>query len=363
MRKPLTLFSKRFSAFKKIRRGYYSLFLLTFFYSLSFFLPLLVNNKALMIFYKEKYYFPAFQDLLSPFYSFKELEASLFNQKDSENRPLLGEPDYRKLKKTFKDPSERNRIILPPYPYSPVEHLLEEISGSPPTAPDSRHFFGTDGQGRDVFARLVYGFRISMTFALWVTLCSFFMGTVIGAALGYFGRWVDLFGVRCIEIFSGIPFLYMTMILSSFLQPSFIMLSTLVILMGGWIGIAYYMRGEFYREKAKEYVLSAKALGAGHSRIMFRHILPNAMTPLITFFPFALVGNIGALVSLDFMGLGLKAPTPSWGELLNQGAGDIQYWWLVTFPLSALFLTLLMITFIGESLRDAFDPKPAAMIQ
>lgn len=363
MEKPQILFLKRFSSFKKIRRGYYSLFLLTFFYLLSFILPLLVNNKAVMICYEGNYYFPAFLDLLSPFYAFKELEASFFSQKDKENHPLLGEPDYRKLKKSFEDSGKGDWLVLPLYPYSPVEHLLEEIQGSPPTAPDSKHFFGTDGQGRDVFARLVYGFRISMTFALWVTLCSFFMGTVLGATLGYFGRWIDLFGVRCIEIFSGIPFLYMTMILSSFLQPSFIMLSTLVILMGGWIGIAYYMRGEFYREKAKEYVLSAKALGAGNARIMFKHILPNAMTPLITFFPFALVGNIGALVSLDFMGLGLKAPTPSWGELLNQGAGDIQYWWLVTFPLSALFLTLLMITFIGESLRDAFDPKPAAMIQ
>jgi microcin C transport system permease protein len=231
---------------------------------------------------------------------------------------------------------------------------------------------GTDDRARDVFARLAYGFNVSLTFALLVLVLSEGFGVIVGALLGYYGGKVDILGLRLIEIWSSLPFLYTIIIVSSIvvpiyiagrsivLQPSFWLLIGILVLFS-WMGITYYVRGEFYREKAKDYVGAAIAMGVSDLSIMLRHILPNSLTPVISFAPFTVVANISALVALDFLGFGLPAPTPSWGELIGQGldylSGTESKWWLVVSPLSIFFLTLLLIVFIGEAVREAFDPR------
>jgi microcin C transport system permease protein len=207
-----------------------------------------------------------------------------------------------------------------------------------------------------VFARLAYGFRLSLLFGLGVVTGSYTLGITAGAVLGYFGGRVDMFGQRFVEIWAGVPFLYTVIIISSIVKPNLV---TLVILLAlfGWIGISAYVRGEFYREKARDYVAAAVASGESNVSIMFRHILPNALTPVITFAPFALVSAIIGLVSLDFLGFGVRPPTASWGELVKQGRDNIFEWHLVMFPLGAMFCTLIMVVFIGEAVREAFDPK------
>ena len=249
-------------------------------------------------------------------------------------------------------------MILAPYEYGPIENLLAELDGPPPHKPSWEHWLGTDNRGRDVFARLVYGFWYSLTFALGVIGTSYCIGVFVGACFGFFGGRVDMYGQRLVEIWASLPFLYTVMILSNILQPSLWILILLVAIFS-WVGISYYMRGEFYREKSRDYVSAAIAQGESRASIMFRHILPNALTPIISFAPFALVGAITAIVSLDFLGLGLPAPTPSWGELMSQGldsltSGDYH---LVLSPVVALNLTLLGVVFIGEAVREAFDPK------
>lgn len=335
----VSIFRKRMRKFRTIKRGYYSFVLLLVLYSLSFLLPILVNNKPLWVRYEGKTYFP-----LTSFY-----QSNVFGEEGSE------EPNYRKLQKILAE-NGKGRVVMPPYPYHPNESLLE-LPGEPPHAPSGEHFCGTDNRGRDVFARLLYGFRISISFALITTLVAYTVGITIGALLGYYGGRFDITVQRLIEIWSSMPFLYTMIIISSILQPNFILL-VFVLTLFGWMGMTYYVRGEFYREKAKDYVAAAIALGANNRQVIFRHILPNALTPVVSFAPFAVVGYIGALVSLDFLGFGLAPPTPSWGQLVQQGMDEItNAWWLVLTPLSALFFTLLMVTFIGEAVREAFDPK------
>ena len=227
---------------------------------------------------------------------------------------------------------------------------------------------GTDDRGRDVLVRLAYGFNISLTFALFVLLFADGVGIVVGAALGFISGKLDLLGQRLIEVWSSLPFLYTIIIVSSIivpiyvpgrlqvLQPSFWLL-IFILAAFEWMGITYYIRGEFYREKAKDYVGAAIVTGVSEPAIMFRHILPNSLTPVISFAPFTIVANISALVALDFLGFGLPAPTPSWGELIGQGMENLTKWWLVFFPLGVMFLTLLLVVFIGEAAREAFDPK------
>jgi microcin C transport system permease protein len=215
---------------------------------------------------------------------------------------------------------------------------------------------GTDDRARDVFSRLVYGFNISISFALVVIAFAYTVGIAIGAMLGFFGGLFDITVQRLIEIWSTLPFLYVMIILSSIVQPNFILL-TLILTAFGWMGITYYIRGEFYREKARDYVSAAVAMGAKNRKIIFKHILPNSLTPVISFAPFVIVADISALVALDFLGFGLPPPTPSWGQLISQGMSNIEYWWLVACPLAAIFFTLLSIVFIGEAIREAFDPK------
>jgi len=187
---------------------------------------------------------------------------------------------------------------------------------------------------------------------------------LIGALLGYYGGKIDIIGLRLIEVFSLVPFLFLIMILVSFIKPSFSFLAFMLVIFGGWIGITYYIRAEFFREKAKDYVAAAIAMGASDFKVMFKHILPNALVPIITFAPFAIIGTISSLVGLDFLGFGLRPPTPSWGELISQGISeDISNWWLIVTPLAIMFFTLTTVTFIGEGVRQAFDPRDYAKLQ
>lgn len=361
-----SIFQKRIKNFKKLRRGYYSLLILIGLYFLSFFNPILVNNKALAISYEGNMYFPAFGDLFGGILPVEYHEASFFGQEEIFGEKAHGEANYRELKKQYETEGKGNWVMMPFYPYSPVENLLGELGTNvkPPTAPDSKHIFGTDNTGRDVFARLAYGFQISISFALLVTILSYILGILIGALLGYYGGKIDIIGLRLIEVFSLVPFLFLIMILVSFIKPSFSFLAFMLVVFGGWIGITYYIRAEFFREKAKDYVAAAIAMGASDFKVMFKHILPNALVPIITFAPFAIIGNISALVGLDFLGFGLRPPTPSWGELISQGISeDISNWWLIVTPLTIMFFTLTTVTFIGEGVRQAFDPRDYAKLQ
>jgi len=337
-----SVFQRRIRRFRRLRRGYYSFLILLGLYLTSFLLPFLINHRPIAVGYEGRVYFPTFR-----FY-----EGKTFGQR------VLGEARYRDLKESFAKADQGNWVVMPPYPYHPNESLLMEadLPGEPPHAPSRGHWLGTDDRGRDVFARLAYGFRISITFALAVVALSFTIGIAVGALFGFFGGRVDIFGQRLVEIWAALPFLYTMIIVSSILRPNVALLAVLLAIFS-WVGMSFYMRGEFYREKAKDYVAAAIAQGESNRSVMFRHILPNALTPVISFAPFAMVGDITALVSLDFLGFGLPAPTPSWGELVGQGLGNLTEWHLILFPLGALFGTLIMVVFIGEAVREAFDPR------
>ncbi|MAG92444.1 MAG: peptide ABC transporter permease [Planctomycetaceae bacterium] len=352
-------FQLRLRKFRSLRRGYYSFVLLVGAYVLSFFLPFLASDRAVMVSHDGNWYFPAFRSYCHETFGYFEslglFEDKVYAPETFGQQTISVRTDYRKLQQEFKEAGAGDYVIMPYLPYSPTEQFLDE-EGYPPHAPSSKHWFGTDDRARDVFVRLVYGFRISMSFSLLVTIVAYLGGTIIGSTLGYFGGWVDLIGLRFVEIWGGIPFLYTVMILAAALGPNF-MLLVAILAAFGWLGISYYIRGEFYRENAKDYVAAAIATGENNAIIMFKHILPNALTPIIAFAPFAIVANIATLVALDFLGFGLPAPTPSWGELIGQGRANIREWHLVIFPLLAMFVTLQMVVFIGEAVREAFDPK------
>jgi len=218
------------------------------------------------------------------------------------------------------------------------------------------HYLGTDDRGRDVLARLIYGLRISMTFGISIAITGTIIGCLLGGTQGYFGGWIDLIGQRLTEVWGSIPRLYLLIILSSFLVPSALLLF-LILNLTAWMGIAAYIRAEFLKIRNFEYVKSAKAMGVSNFRIMRKHILPNALTPVITFFPFEVTAGILALVSLDFLNLGVPSPAPSIGELLAQGKTNLQAIWILLPTFITLTATLTMLTFFGEGIRNAFDPK------
>jgi ABC-type microcin C transport system permease subunit YejE len=240
---------------------------------------------------------------------------------------------------------------------------LKGLGTSPPHAPNAarKHYLGTDSQGRDVASRLLYGFRISIFFALFLTLAAQIVGTIVGSLQGYLAGRFDMWSQRVIEVLIAIPSLYVVIVLAALFQPSFWMLLAILALFQ-WINITFFMRTEMYREKTREYCLAARSYGASHLRIVFRHLLPNCLTPLVTFTPFAVVGAIFALTGLDFLGYGLPAPTPSWGELIDQAlqTQNRDKLWLILAPFTALTITLVLVVFIGESVREAFDPKQFA---
>ena len=377
-----SILQKRINKFKSIKRGYYSLIILITLYVLSICAPIIFNSKAIMVKYNDEYYFPLFNSIFSN----KNIEAKDLGQFEIKGKKKYGQPHYRLLKKQYQKEDKGNWVIMPLYPYDPYEEVISEkdeqftdVNGNgvwDPSEnfidengngiadkykytnfPNSQHLLGTDNQGRDVLSRLIYGFNISITFAIVCCFLSYIIGIIIGGTLGYFAGKVDLFGLRIIEIYGSIPFLFMLMILATFIKPNVYILASMYVFLTGWIGITWYVRGEFLREKSKDYVSAAVSMGQSHWNVMFRHILPNSLTPVITFAPFAIIGYISALVSLDYLGFGLQPPTPSWGELMAQGRTNLQYWHLIVSPLFSIGATLFLITFIGEAIREAFDPK------
>jgi microcin C transport system permease protein len=227
-----------------------------------------------------------------------------------------------------------------------------------------RHWLGTDKAGKDVLARLVYGFRISMLFGLGLAITGTFIGTIIGAVQGYFGGWVDLIGQRLTEMWGSLPRLFLLIILSSFLSnvkgltdTTHILMLFFILNLTAWMGVAAYVRAEFLKARNLDYVKAAKALGQSDARIMWRHILPNSLTPIITFFPFEATAGILALASLDFLNLGVAYPAPSLGELIGQGKEHLYALWIIVPTFLVLVITLSLLTFVGDGVRNAFDPR------
>lgn len=373
------LFKKRIKKFTRIKRGYYSLIILTLMYLISFFCEFFVNSNPLIAKFEGELYFPIYGSAaLSRDIRTRSNQANR-DLREAQNNPNITSEQlqqfearrerYMALRQTvssarglvevFREQNRGDWAILAPYSFGPNRNQLSELQArglSAPSRPDRYHIFGTDDRGRDVFARMLYGFRISMSFALLLTFANYVIGMTVGAIMGYYAGRLDFFGMRLIEIWSSMPFLYTVMIVSSIMIPNFLLL--IVILAAfRWMGICWYLRAEFFREKARDYVQAAIAIGVSDRKIIFHHIIPNSLTPIISFLPFSILGAIGSLVSLDFLGFGLPAPTPSWGEMLNQGIANLQSWWLVAAPVMAMFVTLLLVTFIGEAIREAFDPK------
>jgi microcin C transport system permease protein len=333
---------KRWQRFKQSRRGYISAWLLLVLTTLSFGAELLANHRPLLVSYQGELYFPTF--------------GAQHSGKDF-GLDIDYEPNYRELQKQFRDADDGNWVLMPPIPFGPLENDL--IAGDfPPHAPSltTRHYLGTDTSGRDVLARLIYGFRTAMLFSLVLLVFNYAIGVAIGCMMGYWGGAFDLFFQRIIEIWSNVPFLYVIMIVASIITPGF---WTLLFIMAffGWTAMTWYMRTATYKEVSRDYVMAARALGASGSRIVFRHILPNSVSTLITFVPFSVASGITALTALDYLGFGLPAPTPSWGELLKQGTENMESLWLVGSVVVAMTLILMLVAYIGEAIRDAYDPR------
>jgi microcin C transport system permease protein len=337
---PLT--AKKIRRFMSIRRGYWSFLLLTVFIVVSLLAECFINNRALLIHYQGKLYFPTYGDVLP---------GTTFGLKYDY------ETNYRELDRKFAVEDDGNWVLMPPVPYNPYENnfVANEYPPSPPSW-ERRHFLGTDTSGRDVLARLVYGFRIAIFFSLALLGVNYALGIAIGSAMGYFGGKFDLFFQRLIEVWTNVPFLYVIIIISSIVVPNFTILLGIMIVFG-WTSLTWVMRTVTYKEKEREYALAARSLGASDTRIIFSHIIPNTVSVIVTFVPFSVAEGIIALTSLDYLGFGLPAPTPSWGELLHQGWANMHAWWIVCSVVVIMIVTLTVVTFIGEAVREAFDPR------
>lgn len=321
------------------RRGYYSLWIFLFLFILSLLAELLSNDRPLLVHYQGEYYLPIL--VTYPETTFGG---------DFETEADYLDPYIRKNLET-----EQNWAIYSPNPWS--YNTINYYSNLPnPAAPSADNLLGTDDRGRDVMARLIYGFRVSVLFALILTIIGTLMGIMAGALQGYFAGKIDLVAQRLIEIWASMPELYLLIIFASIFNPSLLLLLVLLSLFG-WMGLADYVRAEFLRGRNLDYVTAARALGLSNVTIMWRHLLPNAMTPVVTFLPFRISGAILALTSLDFLGIGVPPSTPSLGELLAQGKENISAWWLSMTTFGVLVGTLVLLIFIGEALREAFDTR------
>jgi microcin C transport system permease protein len=347
---PLT--RRKLRRFREIRRGYYSFLVLVALLVISAGAELLVNDRALAVRFDGEWSFPTYGAVrLGAEYGLTGADAV---------RPV----NYKALQAQYREQDEGNRVFMPIIPWGPyASDAVGGILRAEPPNWESRHLLGTDSTGRDILARLFYGFRTAILFAIAFTALTYLIGVTLGCAMGYFGGLFDLLFQRVIEIWSNIPFLYMVIIVFSVIPSVFstgtrIAILLLIMVLFSWTGMTYYMRTETYKQKERDYTAAALALGASTWRIIFHHILPNTVATMVTFIPFTVVSAITAITALDFLGWGLPPPTPSIGELLKQGTANLTTApWIVTSAFAALVFILTVVTFIGEAVREAFDPR------
>ncbi|MBL42816.1 MAG: ABC transporter permease [Rhodospirillaceae bacterium] len=330
--------SRRLDNFKKNKRGFYSFIFLLLLFIISIFANFIANERPIIVFFENKIYLPILVDY----------PETVFDGEFETNT------DYRDpfVKELIQ---KKGWMIWPLIPFS-HDTINYELKSPAPSPPDRINWLGTDDQGRDVFARLIYGFRISLLFGLILTSLSSIIGVAAGAVQGYFGGVIDLIFQRFIEVWESIPLLYLLIILAAIITPGFWSL-LFILLLFSWMSLVGVVRAEFLRARNFEYVRAAKALGIKNNIIIFRHILPNAMVATITFLPFILAGSITSLTALDFLGFGLPPGSPSLGEMLQQGKSNLQAPWLGITSFFSIAIILTLVVFIGEAVRDAFDPR------
>jgi microcin C transport system permease protein len=338
-REPISLSRRRWRRFCRNRRGLYSLFIFAFFFVTSLFAEAISNDVPLLVIYEGEPYFPLLV----------EYPETTFGG-DFETETDYLDPYMHEILT-----SNGNSVYFPLNRHS-YQSINFTIDGPVPSPPTGENILGTDDRGRDVFARLLYGFRLSVLFGFALTGVGTLVGIITGAVQGFFGGRIDLFFQRVIEIWGAMPELYLLIIFASIFKPSVLLLLVLLSLFS-WMGLSDYVRAEFLKGRNMEYVKAARALGVSDVTIMYRHLLPNGMTPVITFLPFRMSASILALTSLDFLGLGVPPSTPSLGELLAQGKANIDAWWLSLSTFLVLVGTLVLLIFIGEALRETFDPR------
>jgi microcin C transport system permease protein len=329
---------RRIDQFKRNRRAHYSLWIFVALFLFSTFAELIANDKPIVVHYNGSFYFPIVKSYPETTFG-GEFET---------------QADYRDpvVKKLVED---KGWMLWPPvhYSYQSINYNLNVPAPSPPSA---ENWLGTDDQGRDVFARLIYGFRISILFGLILTILGSLAGVLVGAMEGYFGGLFDLLSQRFIEIWSGMPVFFLLIIMSSVITPGFFTLLLLMLLFS-WMTLVDVVRAEFLKARNLDYIRAAKALGVSTPVIMYKHALPNAMVATLSMMPFVLTGSITTLTGLDFLGFGLPPGSPSLGELLSQGKNNLQAPWLGITAFLSLAIMLSLLTFIGEGVRDAFDPR------
>jgi microcin C transport system permease protein len=336
---PLSPNQRAWARFRRHRVGYWSLWIFGVLLLVSTLAELVSNDRPIVAKINGQWFAPMFNNPKE-----KALGgdfATATDWKDPFITELLAQPG--------------NWALLTVNPHSAISTDYFDKS-LPPSAPSAKNWLGTEGNGRDMAARLLYGFRVSIWFALALTFTGTLIGIAAGALQGYFGGKVDLVLQRCIEIWGSVPELYLLIIFASIFEPSLLLL-LILLSPWGWMGLSDYVRAEFLRNRGLEYVKAARALGLSNTQIIVRHVLPNSLTPVITFLPFRMSGAILALTSLDFLGLGVPATVPSLGELLKQGKNQLDAWWIIVPTFAVLVLTMLLLTFIGDALRDAFDTR------
>ncbi len=329
---------RRLHNFRANGRGFWSLWIFLALFFISLFAEVVANDEPILVYYDGGIYLPVLKDYPETTFGGEFL-----------TRTDYGDPYVRALI------SDKGFMIEPIIPYD-HRTVAWDLPTPAPSAPDGEHWLGTDDQARDVVARLIHGFRISVIFGLALTLISSVVGVAAGAVQGYFGGWTDLIFQRFIEIWSGLPILYLLIILASLIEPNFWLLLGLMLLFS-WMGLVGVVRAEFLKVRNLDYVRAARALGVTDRVIMFRHVLPNAMVATLTFMPFILSGSITTLTALDFLGIGLPPGSASLGELLAQGKANLQAPWLGLTGFFTIAIMLSLLVFIGEAVRDAFDPR------
>jgi microcin C transport system permease protein len=356
--------ARRWQNFKANRRGYWSMWIFAVLFLLSLAAEFIANDRPFLVKYSDHYYFPALFTYTETTFG-GEFETAA-DYRDPFVQKLIADSGGYVIWPPIRYSYDTHNLDLPtPAPSKPTWLLTEQEcqpvvarKGLKGCADLEWNWLGTDDQGRDVLARLIYGFRISVLFGLVLTVVSSIVGVAAGAVQGYFGGWTDLLFQRFIEIWTSIPSLYLLLIISSVLVPGFFVLLGILLLFS-WVALVGLVRAEFLRGRNFEYVQAARALGVSNPRIMFRHLLPNAMVATMTFLPFILSSSVMTLTALDFLGFGLPPGSPSLGELLSQGKANVQAPWLGLTGFFTVAIMLSLLIFVGEAVRDAFDPRKA----